>query len=44
MKATVILACRDRKRGEEAVAKIKQETGNQNVIYIPLDLSDLKSI
>ena len=42
--ARVILACRDSKKGQEALEKIKQESGNQNVELEILNLSSLKSI
>lgn len=42
--AHVILACRDQKRGQEAVDKIKNETKNNNVELELVDLSNLKSI
>ena len=43
-KATVILACRDEKRTNAAIEQIKKETGNQDVVFMKLDLSDLASV
>ena len=40
----VILACRDPKRGQNAVDKIKAESKNENVELELLDLASLKSI
>ncbi|GLD71864.1 dehydrogenase/reductase SDR family member 13-like protein [Lates japonicus] len=42
--ARVILACRDKGRGEAAVQEIVQETGNKQVIFMQLDLASLKSV
>ena len=42
--AHVILACRDPKRGQDAVDKIKTESKNENVELELLDLASLKSI
>ncbi|XP_028251362.1 dehydrogenase/reductase SDR family member 13-like [Parambassis ranga] len=42
--ARVILACRDRRRAEAAVQEIIQETGNQQVVFMQLDLASLKSV
>jgi NAD(P)-dependent dehydrogenase (short-subunit alcohol dehydrogenase family) len=42
--AHVILACRDPKRGQDAVDKIKEETKNEKVELELLDLGSLKSI
>ncbi|XP_054861632.1 dehydrogenase/reductase SDR family member 13-like isoform X2 [Amphiprion ocellaris] len=42
--AKVILACRDRRRAEAAVQEIIQETGNQQVIFMQLDLASLQSV
>ncbi|XP_026195337.1 dehydrogenase/reductase SDR family member 13-like [Anabas testudineus] len=42
--ARVILACRDKRRGEAAVQEIIQETGNNQVIFLQLDLASLKSV
>uniref|UniRef100_A0A4W6DFV3 Dehydrogenase/reductase 13 n=1 Tax=Lates calcarifer TaxID=8187 RepID=A0A4W6DFV3_LATCA len=42
--ARVILACRDKGRGEAAVQEIIQETGNKQVIFMQLDLASLKSV
>jgi len=40
----VILACRDRKRGEQALNEIISESKNTNVELEILDLGSLKSI
>nr|XP_046269063.1 dehydrogenase/reductase SDR family member 13-like [Scatophagus argus] len=42
--ARVILACRDRRRAEAAVQEIIQETGNNQVIFMQLDLASLQSV
>jgi NAD(P)-dependent dehydrogenase (short-subunit alcohol dehydrogenase family) len=42
--AQVYLACRSRAKGEAAVAAVAAETGNDQVGYLPLDLSDLDSV
>ncbi|XP_051963177.1 dehydrogenase/reductase SDR family member 13b.1 [Xyrauchen texanus] len=42
--ARVILACRNRVRGEAAVAVVKRESGSQNVAFMHLDLASLKSV
>merc|ERR1712106_471746 len=42
--ATVILGCRSKERGKEAVADIKRTTFNENVRFLPLDLLDLQSV
>merc|ERR1712106_815781 len=44
MGATVILGCRSRERGKEAVADIQITTSNENVNFFPLDLLDLQSV
>ena len=41
---TVILACRDQKRGQAAVDKIVLETNNNKVVLELLDLGSLTSI
>ncbi|KAI7859995.1 hypothetical protein BDC45DRAFT_587240, partial [Circinella umbellata] len=41
---TVILGCRNKSKGELVVQKIQEETGNNKVECILLDLNDLKSI
>jgi NAD(P)-dependent dehydrogenase (short-subunit alcohol dehydrogenase family) len=41
---TIILACRDKTKGTEAVNLIKAQTNNQNVEFGQLDLASLKSI
>jgi NAD(P)-dependent dehydrogenase (short-subunit alcohol dehydrogenase family) len=42
--ARVILACRDLVKGQMAVDKIQEETGNKNVLVMKLDLSLMKSV
>lgn len=40
----IYLACRDAKRGEDAVIDIKSESGNDNIFFMQLDLGSLESI
>ena len=40
----VYLACRSRPKGEAAAAGIAAATGNENVVFLPLDLADLTSV
>jgi NAD(P)-dependent dehydrogenase (short-subunit alcohol dehydrogenase family) len=40
----VYLACRSRAKGEAAVAELAQQTGNDQLVYLPLDLADLSSV
>lgn len=40
----IYIACRDAKRGEDAVDEIKSISGNDNVFYMQLDLGSLESI
>ncbi|TNN80765.1 Dehydrogenase/reductase SDR family member 13 [Liparis tanakae] len=42
--ARVILACRSKQRGEEALEEIKKESGSNQVVFMPLDLGSLKSV
>ena len=42
--ARVILACRNENKGNEAVNEVIQESGNNNVIFRPLDLASLQSV
>lgn len=42
--AEVIIACRNKKRGETALAQIKSETGNEKVALVIMDLSSRESI
>lgn len=42
--ARVVLACRSKSKTEPVIEEIKQETGNQQVDFVALDLSDLKSV
>ncbi len=40
----VYLACRSRAKGEAAVAALAEQTGNNHLAYLPLDLADLASV
>jgi retinol dehydrogenase 12 len=40
----VYLACRSESKGSHAVASIVAATGNADVMYLPLDLADLRSV
>ena len=40
----VILACRNREKGEDAKNKIVSETGNENVLFMELDTASLDSV
>jgi len=42
--ATLVLVCRDRRRGEETVAEIRDATGNRAVTLMVADLSSQQSI
>ncbi|XP_072317828.1 dehydrogenase/reductase SDR family member 13-like [Eucyclogobius newberryi] len=42
--ARVILACRSKERAEAAVLDIRRESGNNQVLFMPLDLSRLQSV
>ncbi|KAJ8276606.1 hypothetical protein COCON_G00083580 [Conger conger] len=42
--ARVILACRNQQRAEAAVRDIKRESGNDEVVYMNLDLGSLQSV
>eukprot|EP00076_Gallus_gallus_P007457 XP_003642478.3 dehydrogenase/reductase SDR family member 13 isoform X1 [Gallus gallus] len=42
--ARVVLATRDALRGEEAAWRIRRDTGNPKVLFMPLDLSSLHSV
>uniref|UniRef100_A0A8C5WS56 Dehydrogenase/reductase SDR family member 13 n=1 Tax=Laticauda laticaudata TaxID=8630 RepID=A0A8C5WS56_LATLA len=42
--ARVILACRDKARGESAMYNIRRESGNSEVILMILDLASLNSV
>lgn len=44
MGAAVVMVCRDRVRGEEALAEIKKKTGSDSVELMIADLSSQKSI
>ena len=40
----VILACRNPEKAEQAAAEIRAETGNPNIVCMPLDTASLKSV
>lgn len=42
--ADVVLLCRDEGRGEEAAARIREQTGSRRVSVQPLDVSSLASV
>ena len=42
--AKVILACRDKNKSEACVTQIRKKTNNENVHFILLDLSSLKTV
>eukprot|EP00331_Platyophrya_macrostoma_P023041 CAMPEP_0176445834 /NCGR_PEP_ID=MMETSP0127-20121128/23953_1 /TAXON_ID=938130 /ORGANISM="Platyophrya macrostoma, Strain WH" /LENGTH=131 /DNA_ID=CAMNT_0017831727 /DNA_START=15 /DNA_END=407 /DNA_ORIENTATION=- len=42
--ATIVLACRDEAKTKIVINEIIKTTGNKNVEYIRLDLSDLESV
>lgn len=42
--ARVVLAARSARRGEEAARRIRTETGNPEVLFMPLDLASLRSV
>lgn len=42
--ARVIMACRDKRRAEDAIIDIVKETGNNNVEFMPLDLASMQSV
>lgn len=42
--ARVVLAGRDRTRGEAAVTRLREATGSDKVVFRPLDLSSLESV
>ena len=42
--ARVILACRSKEKGEAAVVQVKKRSGNENVVFLKLDLSSLESV
>jgi dehydrogenase/reductase SDR family protein 13 len=42
--AHVLLACRSRDKTAAVIEEIKRDTGNANVEYVALDLSDLASV
>jgi NAD(P)-dependent dehydrogenase (short-subunit alcohol dehydrogenase family) len=39
----IVIACRNQKSGEGVIQNIKQKTGHQNIICLPLDLESLQS-
>ncbi len=42
--ATIVMATRNKAKTEPLMDEIKKETGNSNIDFIPLDLTDLKSV
>ena len=42
--ARVILACRDVERGERAAVEVRKRSGNDNVVFVQLDLASLQSV
>ena len=42
--ATVVMACRNRERGEKALNEIKRKSGNDKILLMIVDLSSQKSI
>lgn len=42
--ARVILACRSVERGEKAAVQVRKRSGNQNVLFVHLDLSSMDSV
>nr|KAF6457071.1 hypothetical protein HJG63_011645 [Rousettus aegyptiacus] len=42
--ARVVLACRSRERGEAAAFDLRQESGNNEIIFMALDLASLASV
>ena len=42
--AKVILACRSVEKGEKAVVDVKKRSGNNNVVFVQLDLASLDSV
>lgn len=42
--ARVILACRNKERAEAAVYDIRRDSGNNQVLFMPLDLASLQSV
>lgn len=40
----IILACRDAGKADQAITSLTQQTGNQNITFIELDLASLDSI
>ena len=42
--ARVILACRSVERGERAAVEVRKRSGNDNVVFVQLDLASLDSV
>jgi NAD(P)-dependent dehydrogenase (short-subunit alcohol dehydrogenase family) len=42
--ARVLLGCREKRRAEEAIARIKQLTPKADLAWLPLDLGDIESV
>ena len=43
-RARVLLACRDKAKADAAISRIRQNTPDADLAFLPLDLSDLKSV
>jgi NAD(P)-dependent dehydrogenase (short-subunit alcohol dehydrogenase family) len=43
-RARVLLACRDKAKADDAILRIRQNTPDAELAFLPLDLSDLKSV
>ena len=44
LRGNLVLACRNVEKGQAAVDLLKEETGNQSIELLPMDLSDLESV
>jgi NAD(P)-dependent dehydrogenase (short-subunit alcohol dehydrogenase family) len=44
MGATVVMACRDKERGEKALSEIINKTGNSDTVLMMCDLSSMDSV
>lgn len=44
LRGNVVIACRNRKKGQKVVEMLKERTGNQEIELLVMDLSDLASV